>query len=107
MAGWAGGGWQNFRIVDTPDSDKSSKPGTVIIGAGPAGLTAAYELTKHGHPAQVFEADDVVGGISRRPPSATAGASTSAATGSSPRSKQVDELWHEILPTRTSCSGRG
>jgi len=38
---------------------------TVVIGAGPAGLTAAYDLTKHGAQASVFEADGVVGGISR------------------------------------------
>jgi protoporphyrinogen oxidase len=37
----------------------------VIIGAGPAGLTAAYELTKVGRTSTVLEADDVVGGISR------------------------------------------
>ncbi|HEX5493550.1 MAG TPA: NAD(P)/FAD-dependent oxidoreductase [Mycobacteriales bacterium] len=38
---------------------------TVVVGAGPAGLTAAYELAKDGAPVTVFEADDVVGGISR------------------------------------------
>ncbi len=38
---------------------------TVVVGAGPAGLTAAYELTRRGHPCEVFEADRVVGGISR------------------------------------------
>jgi protoporphyrinogen oxidase len=39
----------------------------VIIGAGPAGLTAAYQLMKAGRGAQatVLESDDVVGGISR------------------------------------------
>ncbi len=37
----------------------------LIIGAGPAGLTAAWELAKLGVPATVFEADDVVGGIAR------------------------------------------
>jgi len=37
----------------------------VVIGAGPAGLTAAYELAKHGRRAVVFEADHLVGGISR------------------------------------------
>ena len=37
----------------------------VIIGAGPAGLTAAYELCKEGIESVVLEKDDVVGGISR------------------------------------------
>jgi protoporphyrinogen oxidase len=37
----------------------------VIIGAGPAGLTAAYDLSKRGETAVVLEADDTVGGISR------------------------------------------
>jgi protoporphyrinogen oxidase len=37
----------------------------VVIGAGPAGLTAAYDLGKRGASAIVFEADNVVGGISR------------------------------------------
>jgi protoporphyrinogen oxidase len=37
----------------------------IIIGAGPAGLTAAYELSKHAVPAVVLEADSVVGGIAR------------------------------------------
>lgn len=39
--------------------------GVVIIGAGPAGLTAAYELAKHGITGTVLEADSVVGGIAR------------------------------------------
>ena len=38
----------------------------VIAGGGPAGLTAAYELTKHGRSCVVLEADrQMVGGISR------------------------------------------
>jgi len=41
------------------------QPNVVIIGAGPAGLTAAYELSKHNVPAVVLEADKTVGGISR------------------------------------------
>jgi protoporphyrinogen oxidase len=38
---------------------------TVIIGAGPAGLTAAYELSKLGERSTVLEADNQVGGLSR------------------------------------------
>ena len=37
----------------------------VIIGAGPAGLTAAYELDKHQVPTVVLEKESFVGGISR------------------------------------------
>ena len=37
----------------------------VIIGAGPAGLTAAYELCKAGIRSVILEKDRVVGGISR------------------------------------------
>ena len=37
----------------------------VIIGAGPAGLTAAYDLCKAGVNSVVLEKDNVVGGISR------------------------------------------
>lgn len=37
----------------------------VVIGAGPAGLTAAYHLVKHGIKPIVLEQSDTVGGISR------------------------------------------
>jgi protoporphyrinogen oxidase len=37
----------------------------IIIGGGPAGLTAAYELVRAGHSPIVFEQDGIVGGISR------------------------------------------
>jgi protoporphyrinogen oxidase len=37
----------------------------LIIGAGPAGLTAAYELANAGVHSTTFEKDDVVGGLSR------------------------------------------
>ena len=39
---------------------------TVVVGGGPAGLTGAYELTRHGRSCVVLEADPrMVGGISR------------------------------------------
>lgn len=37
----------------------------VIMGAGPAGLTAAYELSRNDVPSIVLESDSVVGGIAR------------------------------------------
>ena len=36
-----------------------------IIGGGPAGLTAAYQLTKNGQKVSVYEADRIVGGMSK------------------------------------------
>jgi protoporphyrinogen oxidase len=69
----------------------------VVIGAGPAGLTAAYQLVQRGDPVVVVEADDVVGGISR----------TVERDGWRfdigghrffTKVKPVEDLWHEILP---------
>lgn len=71
-------------------------PHTVVIGAGPAGLTAAYQLAGRGAPVSVYEADDVVGGISR----------TVVRDGWRfdigghrffTKVARVDSLWHEIL----------
>jgi len=44
---------------------KPSNSEVVIIGAGPAGLTAAYELLKTGINSTVVEKDGVVGGLAR------------------------------------------
>ena len=34
-----------------------------VLGAGPMGLAAAYQLAKDGHCPVIFEADDRVGGM--------------------------------------------
>jgi len=69
-----------------------------IIGAGPAGLTAAYLLSKKGYSVSVIEKDErYVGGISR----------TVEVDGYRfdigghrffSKSKEVVDLWNEILP---------
>ena len=53
--------------IDDPDSVAIvAAHETVIAGGGPAGLTAAYELSKHGKSCVVLESDPrLVGGISR------------------------------------------
>jgi len=51
---------QNQDIMERSNSSK-----VVIIGGGPAGLTAAYELSKKGVESVVFEKDQAVGGISK------------------------------------------
>jgi protoporphyrinogen oxidase len=68
-----------------------------IIGAGPAGLTAAYELQKRGsNPVTVLEADDLVGGIAR----------TESYKGFRfdigghrffTKVGEVEEMWHEVM----------
>lgn len=77
-----------------------------IIGAGPAGLSAAYLLSKAGFPVVTWEADpDYVGGISR----------TVVYKGYRfdigghrfySKSKEVEDLWREILPDDMLTRGR-
>ena len=77
----------------TPASEEE----VVVIGAGPAGLTAAFQFHKHGIASTIIEADDMVGGISR----------TAQRDGWRfdigghrffTKVQPVEDLWHEILP---------
>ena len=44
----------------------TGKKKVVVIGGGPAGLTAAYELSREpGYDILILESDDILGGISR------------------------------------------
>jgi protoporphyrinogen oxidase len=79
-----------------PDS-AAGGPEVVVVGAGPAGLTAAFQLHKHGVASTILEADEQVGGISR----------TAERDGWRfdigghrffTKVQPVEDLWHEILP---------
>jgi protoporphyrinogen oxidase len=68
----------------------------VVLGGGPAGLTAAYQLVKQDKPVIVLEATDMLGGIAR----------TEVRDGYRfdlgghrffTKVKEVDDLWHEIM----------
>src|ERR671920_461676 len=74
------------------------KTNVAIIGAGPAGLTAAYLLSKNNVDVTVLEADPVyVGGISR---TATYKGFHFDIGGHRffSKSKEVEDFWTEILP---------
>ena len=43
----------------------SGKQRVVVLGAGPAGISAAWRLTKLGYPVTVLERDGAVGGMGR------------------------------------------
>lgn len=69
-----------------------------IIGAGPAGLTAAYQLTKRGYSVTVIEKDPVyVGGISRTVEYEGFRFDIGGHRFFS-KSQEVVDLWNEILP---------
>jgi protoporphyrinogen oxidase len=53
------------RITEMEPASSSESRRVVIVGAGPAGLTAAYALSKAGVKAIVLEKDGIVGGISK------------------------------------------
>lgn len=69
----------------------------VIIGAGPAGLTAAHELSRRGRTSLVLEADDQVGGLSRTVRYKEFRFDIGGHRFFS-KSDYVNRLWREILP---------
>jgi len=81
--------------MPTPASRPESAP-VAVLGAGPAGLTAAYRLVQRNVPVIVFEAGDEVGGLAR----------TVVRDGYRfdlgghrffTKSEEVEALWEEIL----------
>ncbi len=79
-------------------NNPSLKVDVAIIGAGPAGLTAAYLLTKRGKTVAVIEKDPTyVGGISRTVEHEGYRFDIGGHRFFS-KSQQVVDLWNEILP---------
>lgn len=82
-------------LPDVVDQDDLKQ--VVILGAGPAGLTAAYELTRHAIPVTVLEKDPLyVGGIARtveyRGNRIDIGGHRFFS-----KSSEIEDLWTEIL----------
>lgn len=75
----------------------SSRRSPVIIGAGPAGLTAALELARQGAKPRVYEATGTVGGLARTP---TTGQWRVDPGGHRffTKDQEVLDLWNSLLP---------
>ncbi|MBM3304578.1 MAG: NADH-quinone oxidoreductase subunit NuoF [Candidatus Aminicenantes bacterium] len=58
--------WAKAKGMDKPEKFPVTKEDKVaIVGAGPAGLAAAYELVRKGYPTRIFESLPVAGGMLR------------------------------------------
>lgn len=78
-------------------SPQQGKPRVICIGAGPAGLTAAYRLSAEGAPVTVLERDpELLGGISRTEVYKDFRFDVGGHRFFS-RSKEIEDLWQEIL----------
>ncbi len=89
-------------IAETPERTPtvSTERPTLVLGAGPAGLTAGYLLAKQGKPVIVLEADDQVGGLARTEVREGPGGEYRFDLGGHrffTKVQEVDDLWHEIM----------
>lgn len=53
------------RPIEWPRTPASRDAKVAIVGSGPAGLTAAWDLARRGYPVTIFEANDEPGGMLR------------------------------------------
>ena len=51
------------KIKQIPEIKEKKKTSVAVIGSGPAGLTCASELAKHGYPVTIFESLHLPGGV--------------------------------------------
>src|SRR4051812_32829106 len=83
-------------ITPAPEVDHGAHP-YVVIGGGPAGLSAGYLLAKAGEKVLVLEADDQVGGIAKTVVDPDGYRFDLGGHRFFTKNKEVDDLWHEIM----------
>ena len=83
-------------LPGNPASGSGTKP-HVVIGGGPAGLTAGYLLAKAGKPVLVLEADDQVGGLAKTVVDPDGYRFDLGGHRFFTKSKEVNDLWLEIM----------
>jgi protoporphyrinogen oxidase len=85
---------------------EGGRPQVVVMGAGPAGLTAAYELFKHDIPVTILEKDShQVGGLARTVEHKGYRFDIGGHRFFS-KNQEVEELWTEILGDEMLTRGR-
>ena len=85
---------------------EGGRPRVVVLGAGPAGLTAAYELFKHDIPVTILEKDPVqVGGLARTVEHKGYRFDIGGHRFFS-KNQEVEDLWTEILGDEMLTRGR-
>ena len=82
--------------ADYADGDSTPKP-YVVIGGGPAGLSAGYLLAKAGKKVIVFEAEDQVGGIAKTVVDPEGFRFDLGGHRFFTKNKEVNDLWLEIM----------
>src|SRR3712207_4969150 len=69
----------------------------VVLGGGPAGLTAGYLLAKAGKPVVVVEAEEQLGGLAKTVVDPEGYRFDLGGHRFFTKAKEVDDLWHEIM----------
>jgi glutamate synthase (NADPH/NADH) small chain len=59
------GNWALAAGMDFPKPARESGKRVAVVGGGPAGLSAAYQLRRRGHAVTVFDDHDALGGMAR------------------------------------------
>ena len=83
-------------LPDDPFAAEEARP-YVVIGGGPAGLSAGYLIAKAGHKVIVLEAEDQVGGIAKTVVDPDGYRFDLGGHRFFTKNQEVDDLWHEIM----------